>query len=111
MLLSDGMFAAKLWAAYYLSYAVALIPLATDNNTILEKPIKWFQTSDHAYLATMLYATGWIANACILLGLTQVGDPLLVIAFVTFGSKLVVFLTNWTVLLLLYLLWRDEKDD
>ncbi len=111
LLHQSGMAAVQLWALWYLGIAtltVAVAVLRPDGVTQLSS--YWATGKPDAPLAMVYVAMGMAVSAATAFWLADLGDPALAVAFVAVGARLVGFLTNWVIFLMLFERWRARQS-
>jgi hypothetical protein len=100
--------AMRFWVGWTLFFPLLSFTLISDPAFRLRVPSPWARIGRHSALALTLEAAGRGLIATTGLLLITLGDPLLFVAFMTFGSLVFVFMTNWAILLVVLALSRDD---
>ena len=105
----DAAAAMRFWVGWHLALAVYFMLISRWPAEIRNMRQIWFHQDPEAPHAMLFTAAGHVLTSLTALSLMRI-DPIAQVAFVTFGAKWMVFLTNWVIVLMLYQRWRDRED-
>lgn len=100
--------AMRVWVGWILTLALLRFLLIGDPEHRARIPSPWARIGRFSALALTLEAAGRGLIAATGLLLARLGDPLVFVAFMTFGANVFIYMINWAILLAVAVLSRDD---